>query len=130
MKRSLATLALLVAAVVVLTLWTPGASLAGLLGALTTTALAILAAGSAHHFAHRLIARRPWGPYLYGLILGESYTLAVMGVLTLAMLLQVPGLNRPGRTDPFEDWRHWPVFLGLGAAGGLLWGFLSRDDLA
>jgi hypothetical protein len=109
---------------------TPGFSVVGLLGALVVTAAGMGVAGIAHSFAHRLIARRPWGTYLYGVVIGEAYLVTIMGALTIAKLLGAPGLVRPGLSDPFADWRHWPVVAASGVIVGLLWGFLSRNEVS
>jgi hypothetical protein len=47
---------------------TPGFSVVGLLGGIAVTVAGGGVAGAAHYFARRLIARRPWGAYLYGVL--------------------------------------------------------------
>jgi hypothetical protein len=108
----------------------PDFDAAGSLGAIGVASVGGGAAGATHHFARRLIARRPWGAYLYGIIIGETYLFAIMGALTVAKLVDAPGLVAPGRADPFSDWHHWPWFAALGVVCGLVWGFLSRHEEA
>jgi hypothetical protein len=108
---------------------TPGFSVVGLLGGLLVTAVGMGVAGLTHLIAHRLIARRPWGTYLYGVLIGEAYLFTIMGALTVAKQLGAPGLVRPGQTDPFADWQHWTVVAASGVIVGLLWGFLSRNEV-
>jgi hypothetical protein len=108
---------------------TPGFNVVGLLGAIVVTVVGMGVAGITHSFAHRLSARRPWGAYLYGVLIGEAYLFAIMGALTIAKQLGAPGLVRTGPSDPYADWQHWPVVAASGVIVGLLWGFLSRNEI-
>ena len=126
---TLGSLVLVVAIMALVASRTPGFRLVALIGAIATTAIGIGVAGTVHHFARRLIARRPWGTYLYGVLIGESYLVTILGALTVARMFHVPGLERPGHPDPFEDWQHGPIVAISGVGCGLLWGFLSRHDI-
>jgi len=125
LRSTIGSIVLIALVVGILASRTRGFSVFGLVGSLATTAIAVGLAGVTHHFAHRLIARRPWGTYFYGVLIGESYLFCVLGTLTVARWFGAPGLTRPGQ----EDWRHWPEVAVSGVLVGLVWGFLSRNEV-